>query len=35
MSIDDDFDFGFSAVSEEELKALEKKLGNIPVHTGY
>jgi len=24
--IDDDFDFGFSAVSEEELKALEKKL---------
>jgi hypothetical protein len=23
---DDDFDFGFSAVSEEELKALEKKL---------
>lgn len=26
MNDNDDFDFGFSAVSEEELKALEKKL---------
>lgn len=26
MNLDDSFDFGFSAVSEEELKALEKKL---------
>lgn len=26
ISFDDDNDFGFSAVSEEELKALEKKL---------
>ena len=26
ISLDDDNDFGFSAVSEEELKALEKKL---------
>ena len=26
MIVDDDNDFGFSAVSEEELKALEKRL---------
>ena len=26
ISLDDDNDFGFSAVSEDELKALEKKL---------
>lgn len=26
MNDNEDFDFGFSAVSEEELKALEKKL---------
>jgi len=26
MNLDEDYDFGFSAVSEEELKSLEKKL---------